>query len=74
VSNDEDGRAAYTSQCTNHCCNVTLKRVEAVLGGYYLVPSDCSVGMTLLKHEPSAHNPCANTMLGFVFMDMVGYD
>src|SRR5260370_2595695 len=27
-------------------------------------PSACSVGITLLKHEPSAHMPCANTMLG----------
>src|SRR6476620_4737156 len=28
-------------------------------------PSACSAGITLLKHEPSAHSPCANTMLGF---------
>src|SRR5678816_2870334 len=29
-------------------------------------PSACSDGITLLKHEPSAQSPCANTMLGFV--------
>src|SRR6188508_2749390 len=28
-------------------------------------PSACSDGITLLKHDPSAHSPCANTMLGF---------
>src|SRR5712691_140408 len=27
-------------------------------------PSACSVGISLLKHEPSAHSPWANTMLG----------
>jgi hypothetical protein len=26
----------------------------------------------LLKHEPSAHKPCANTMLVSVFVDIVG--
>src|SRR6266851_1707961 len=31
-------------------------------------PSACSVGITLLKHEPSAHMPCANTMLGLAAM------
>src|SRR2546425_13246691 len=34
-------------------------------------PSASSAGMTLLKHEPSAQSPCAKTMLGFVFFDMV---
>src|SRR6516225_3047871 len=29
-------------------------------------PSACSVGISLLKHEPSAHSPWANTMLGLV--------
>src|SRR5262249_11830867 len=29
-------------------------------------PSACSVGITLLKHEPSAQMPWQNTMLGLV--------
>src|ERR1700735_5566228 len=33
-------------------------------------PSACSGGITLLKHEPSAQIPWANTMLGLVGVDM----
>src|SRR6266404_5469342 len=34
-------------------------------------PSACSVGISLLKHEPSAHSPWANTMLGLICADML---
>ena len=61
----EDGWAANPSQRTNYSCNVALKCVEAGLGGYRIMRGD-----DLLKHEPSAHNPWANTMLGLVFIDI----
>src|SRR6516162_3391897 len=32
-------------------------------------PSACSVGMSLLKHEPSAHRPWTKTILGLVAID-----
>src|SRR5882724_13342796 len=34
-------------------------------------PSACSVGISLLKHEPSAHSPWTNTMLGLVCVDIM---
>src|SRR6185369_5196570 len=33
-------------------------------------PSACKVGMTLLKHEPSAQRPCTKTILGLVCVDI----
>src|SRR5262249_37997318 len=33
-------------------------------------PSACRVGMSLLKHEPSAQRPWTNTMLGLVCVDI----
>jgi hypothetical protein len=65
---DEDGWAATPPQRTSYCCNIALKCVEAVLSGYHIMPLRLQRGMTLLKYEPSAHNPCANTMLGLDFV------
>src|SRR6476646_7943082 len=33
--------------------------------------SACSVGISFWKHEPSAHNPWANTIPGLVCLDMI---
>src|SRR5208283_248755 len=63
---DEDGRAADPAQGAPCRGDVGLVRVEAVLRGDYLVPFRLKRGISLLKHEPSAQIPWANTMLGLV--------
>jgi len=47
-----------------------LRWCRALLDAMTSCPSACSVGISLLKHEPSAHSPWTNTMLGLVCADM----
>jgi hypothetical protein len=58
------------SRLTAACCDIALSVSRLFWAANNSCPSACSVGVTLLKHEPSAHNQWANTMLGLDFLDM----
>lgn len=68
---DEDGRARDPPKGADDAVDVALVGVEAVLAGDDLVPLGLKWGDQLVKQEPSAQSPWANTMLGLVCEDMV---
>jgi hypothetical protein len=65
---NENGRTADPFERSVDCRDVAFESVETVLGRDYFVPLRLKRWISLLKHEPSAQSPWANTMLVFVFI------
>ena len=70
---DEDHRAEDPSKACLHGGDVGREGIEAVLTGHHVMALGLeSVGINLLKHDPSAQRPCAKTMLGLITIVSIG--